>query len=136
MNDLQRTLVFDIGGTKLSAGLADRQGQITHRQELPTLAHEGREGILGRIDRLGNAVLADAGGVDMLAVGVATAGQADSATGVVIYATPNLPGWSGLDLAARMQGLFGRPAVIENDVKAMAVGELNFGAAKGCAEAL
>ncbi len=29
-----------------------------------------------------------------------------------------------------------RPAVIENDVKAMGIGELNFGAAKGCTEAL
>jgi glucokinase len=136
MNDPQRTLVFDVGGTKLSAGLADRHGQITHRQELPTLASQGREAILQRIDRLGHAVLAEAGGVDIAAVGVATAGQANSATGVVVYATPNLPGWSGLDLAARIQSMFGRPAVIENDVKAMAIGELSFGAAKGCAEVL
>jgi glucokinase len=136
MNDLQRTLVFDIGGTKLSAGLASRQGQITHRQELPTLASEGRDPILRRIDRLGQAVLAEAGGVDVAAVGAATAGQADSATGVVVYATPNLPGWSGLDLGARIEGMFGRPAVIENDVKAMGLGELCFGAARGCDEAL
>jgi glucokinase len=136
MNDPRRALVFDVGGTKLSAGLADRQGQITHRQELPTLASQGRNAILERIDRLGQAVLAEAGGVDVAAVGVATAGQANSATGVVVYATPNLPGWSGLDLAACMEGMFGRPAVIENDVKAMGLGELSFGAAKGCTEAL
>ncbi len=60
MNDPRRALVFDVGGTKLSAGLADRQGHITHRQELPTLASEGRDAILGRIDRLGHAVLAEA----------------------------------------------------------------------------
>ncbi len=136
MNDPRRALVFDVGGTKLSAGLADRQGQITHRQELPTLASQGRNAILGRIDRLGQAVLAEAGGVDVAAVGVATAGQANSTTGVVVYATPNLPGWSGLDLAACLEGMFGRPAVIENDVKAMGLGELSFGAAKGCTEAL
>jgi glucokinase len=136
MNDPHRTLVFDIGGTKLSAGLADRQGRITHRQELPTLASEGRDAILQRIDRLGHTVLAEADGVVVAAVGAATAGQADSATGVVVYATPNLPGWSGLDLAARMQAMFGRPVVIENDVKAMGLGEMCFGAARGCAEAL
>ncbi len=107
MNDPRRALVFDVGGTKLSAGLADRQGHITHRQELPTLASEGREAILGRIDRLGQAVLTEAPAVDLAAVGVATAGQANSATGVVVYATPNLPGWSGLDLAARLEGMFG-----------------------------
>ena len=136
MNDPRQYLVFDIGGTKLSGGLADRQGKITHRQELPTLASQGRDAILNRIDRLGHAVLAAAGEADVAAVGVATAGQANLATGVVVYATPNLPGWSGLNLGERIEAMFGRPAVIENDVKAMAVGELYFGAAKGCAEAL
>jgi glucokinase len=124
-------LVFDIGGTKLAAGLADRQGKINHRLELPTLACEGRDAILGRIECLGHAVLDKADGADIAAVGVATAGQVNSTTGMVVYATPNLPGWSGLGLGERMAGMFGRPAVVENDVKAMALGELHFGAARG-----
>ena len=136
MNPLHHCLVFDVGGTKLSGGLADRQGNIIHRQEVLTLASEGRDAILGRIDRLGHTIMAESRGADIAAVGVATAGQANSASGVVVYATPNLPGWSGLDLGGCMQSMFDRPAVIENDVKAMALGELHFGAAKGFAEVL
>jgi len=136
MNHPYHCLVFDVGGTKLSGGLADRQGNISYRQEVLTLASEGRDAILSRIDRLGHAILADAGGVEIAAVGVATAGQANSATGMVVYATPNLPGWSGLNLGEQIQAMFGQPVVIENDVKAMALGELHFGAAKGCTEVL
>jgi len=136
MNDPSYCLAFDIGGTKLAAGLADRHGKIICRQESLTLASEGQEAILNRIERLGHAVLAEAGGVEIAAVGVATAGQANSATGVVVYATPNLPGWSGLNLGACIEGMFGRPAVIENDVKAMAMGELHFGAAEGYTDVL
>ncbi len=136
MNPPSYCLAFDVGGTKLAAGLVDRQGKLIYRQETLTLASQGREAILERMHQLGQVVLAEAGEVDIAAVGVATAGQVNSASGEVVYATPNLPGWSGLNLGARMQAMFGHPAVIENDVKAMAQGELHFGAAEGYQDVL
>ncbi|HEX7629197.1 MAG TPA: ROK family protein, partial [Candidatus Methylomirabilis sp.] len=53
-------LAIDIGGTKLAAGIVDADGRMLERGEVPTLAHEGLEPVLGRIVGLGRDLLARA----------------------------------------------------------------------------
>ena len=50
-------LAIDIGGTKLAAGIVDTEGRILARGEVPTLAAEGLEPVLGRIVGLGRDLL-------------------------------------------------------------------------------
>jgi predicted NBD/HSP70 family sugar kinase len=64
------------------------------------------------------------------ALGVATAGWVDPATGRVVYATENLPGWTGAPIAAVLSEALGLPVAVENDANSLAVAERYFGAGK------
>lgn len=52
-----------------------------------------------------------------------------------LLATPK-PGWSGVDLAARISAAAQAPVVLETDVGAALLGEVRHGAAQGCAHAI
>jgi predicted NBD/HSP70 family sugar kinase len=64
------------------------------------------------------------------AIGVATGGWVDPNRGNVVYATGNLPGWSGTEIRAELERATGLPVAVENDANAMAVAEKRFGLAK------
>jgi glucokinase len=127
-------LAMDIGGTKIAMGLVDRTAKVHHRTETLTQANEGRAGILRRIESMGKKVMACEPISSIRAIGVASAGQIDNRTGRVNYATENLPGWNQLDLTDILESLFGLPVTADNDVNAMAVAEMKFGAGRGFRE--
>jgi glucokinase len=122
-------LALDVGGTKLAGGLMVER-TLQHRQEVPTLAREGADAILGRLIGLAREVIARAD-VPPVALGVASAGQIDPRSGDVIFATDNLPGWTGLPLGERLSQALGLPVFVENDVNAFALAEAALGAGKG-----
>lgn len=125
-------LAIDIGGTKLAAGVVDRDGRILARGEVPTLAAEGPARVLERIVGLGQALLGrpevSRGAVHR--IGIGCAGPVDRLAGLVLN-PPNLPGWTRVALASHLQQAFGLPAVLENDANAAALGEFRYGAGKG-----
>jgi glucokinase len=125
-------LAIDIGGTKLAAGVVDVGGTILVRGEVPTRAAEGPERVLDRIVRLARDVLA-APGVSADAIqriGIGCAGPLDRQAGLILN-PPNLPAWVCVPLVERIQKALGRPAVLENDANAAALGEFRYGAGKG-----
>jgi glucokinase len=67
-----------------------------------------------------------AGAAGIARIGVACAGQIDPARGAVVYA-PNL-GWRDVALRERLVATFNVPVVIDNDVRAAAWGEFQYGA--------
>ncbi len=120
-----RTLVFDIGGTSVKYGLMDEEGRILERYETPTCAERGGEALMQNILTLG-AAFSDIG-----AVGVSATGQIDPHTGAIRYGTGSLPGYIGLPVRDILAEGFSCPVAVLNDVNAMALGELHYGAAKG-----
>lgn len=117
-------LALDIGGTRLKAVRLDSDGTFAARVEGPTLAHEGALAVLARLGALVRPLFAP--DCPPAAIGVASAGQVDPGTGRVVDATPNLPGFSGLDLGPAIRGWF-HPTpwvAVENDVNAAAWAEL------------
>lgn len=122
-------LALDVGGTKLAAGLLVGNS-LQARQEVPTLAAEGAESILARLVQLAQAVVGQASALPV-AGGVASAGQIDPDSGDVVFATDNLPGWTGLALGRRLAEALGFPVFVENDVNAFALAEAQFGAGRG-----
>ena len=125
-------LGIDIGGTKLAGGIVDAEGKMLLRGEVPTLAREGLEPVLGRIVGLGQDILesAAAGKEPVQRIGVGCAGPVDIRAGKV-FNPPNLPGWAEVPLAQRIEAALGLPAVLENDANAAALGEFRYGAGKG-----
>lgn len=131
-------LGVDIGGTKTAAAIVDDNGSVYHRIAQPTPATEGATAILGNVIQMCQPLLSEAKsqGWPIEAVGVGTAGQVDSRQGVITFAAKTLLGWLGAPVAATLHTALGLPVAIENDVNALALGELAFGAGRPFAEAV
>jgi glucokinase len=124
-------LGLDVGGTKLASGVF-REGALEAFRVTPAEAHEGPDRMIARLIALGTESLAESGlrPTDVSAIGVACGGPLDPERGIV-FSPPNLPGWDGVPLAARLSAAFEVPVVIENDASAAALGEWQFGAGRG-----
>jgi len=125
-------LGLDIGGTKLSAVLADRKGHILHTLKQPTCAQQGPQAVLDKIfDMLQHLMLKSSiSAQDVACLGVSCPGPVDTKTGV-IHNPPNLPGWSGVPLKKLLEDKFGILTRFENDANAAALAEMRFGAGTG-----
>jgi glucokinase len=112
-----RILCFDIGGTAIKIGLVDENGNILENREIPTEAREGGEALISNIlDEINKYT-----GIDR--IGISTAGQVDFQSGRVIFASENLPGWTGMEIKKRVEDKFSILTAVENDVNAAAIGE-------------
>jgi glucokinase len=68
---------------------------------------------------------------DIEGMGFGFPGQIDCQKGIVRLA-PNIPGWVNVPIAQMIEDEFHIPTRIDNDVRCAALGELKFGAGKGC----
>lgn len=86
----------DIGGTFIKAAVVDGQGEIVARRSTATPVNEGAAGILAALKKIIAELVYCGYGIG--GIGIGTAGRVDPAEGVVLYATENLPGWTGMRL--------------------------------------
>ncbi len=120
----------DIGGTITSCAVATGAGQMVSERTIPTLSHEGPEGVLRRIASTLNEMAA-AAGQRLAALGVGVPGLADFHRGRTLF-LPNLPtGWRDFPVADRLSAGVGCPAFLLNDARMAALGELWFGHGRG-----
>lgn len=121
----------DIGGTKIAAALANREGLVSEARIVPTNARDGGAAVLRRATELLQGVLADSLYGEPVAVGVAAGGWIDPRTGRVISGTALLPTWVGTDLRSEFERASGLPTVALNDAQAIGVSEARIGAGHG-----
>jgi len=115
------TLTLDIGGTKIAAGLVDPSGALVHVATRPTPKDQGEEQIWFVIQRMIVDAMQAAGGA-IRAVGIASAGPIDVATGTV--SPINIPCWRGFPLRDRVAAVApGVPVQLAGDGVCMALGE-------------
>ena len=132
-NDPSRTFIgIDLGGTNTKFGLVSSRGELLYQSVAPTPWSEGRNVLLKHLEHCVEDCLTEAQGLDLEteAIGLATAGWVDPVKGEVVYATENLPGWTGANPGSHLRNAFGLPVAVENDANALAVAEKHFGAAK------
>jgi glucokinase len=111
-------LGLDIGGTKTAAAVLGDDGSLVVLRTAPS--GYGAEGILRVASALARDAVAGAGGQRMDFVGACMPGLVDRESGVVRHAV-NL-GVDSINLAAELESELGMPVVVENDVKAAALG--------------
>ncbi|MFZ5825311.1 MAG: ROK family protein [Bacillota bacterium] len=119
---------IDLGGTKLSGALVDRQGRILRSARAPTPAKGGPQAVFTAIRRLISSLIDQAGDHEVLGIGLGICGPVDAAAGLSIQ-SPNL-GWAQTPVLEHFRS-FGLPLAMENDVRCHAIGELHFGAGRG-----
>lgn len=120
-----RIAALDIGGTAIKYCLyhdTDAFEKCLVR-EIPTNAGQG----IAVIERV-SGLLASMGSFD--AIAISTAGQVDPVAGTILYATGNLPGYTGTKVKQSLESAFHVPTFVENDVNAAALGEKAYGAGK------
>jgi glucokinase len=120
----------DLGGTRIRACLADERGTILARANRLTLAEEGRDAVLRRIEEAVREVIGEHKASDLAGVGITAPGPLDPKTGV-IFTPPNLPGWHNVPLKAILEEALGLPIYAGNDANLAALGERHFGAGQG-----
>lgn len=123
----------DVGGTNVKIALVDFDGKIIYSNTVPTRAEMGYEAgvnnIKQAIKELMQETSATAKTIEVIGFGLP--GQIDYKEGLVKN-LPNIPGWVNIPLAKIMEEEFSIPTRLDNDVRCAALGELNFGAGKGC----
>lgn len=138
---MQYAIGVDLGGTKTAAGVVSGEGEVLFSETIPTLNREGGDAILDATAALVSSLLVrtHAAGLDVVGVGVGSAGVIDAARGVVVSATDAILGWGGTELTAGLAARLGlAPEAVRavNDVHAHALGEAWVGAAAGTASSL
>jgi glucokinase len=126
-------LVFaaDLGGTHLRGAAIGETGLIYHQLKTDTPSASKADEIvraLVKAARECESQTREDGVIQMLSVAVAGTINVDD--GLVVTA-PNIPCLAGVRLADELQKELQRPALIENDANAAAVGEMWQGAARG-----
>lgn len=129
-SEMQRLAVgIDFGGTGVKMGLVDKSGAIRDRFDFPTAAAGTQSAWM---DRVGDGLRRfRRAGARPAGIGVGVPGFTDFKKGF-IYNLTNVPGWTSVPLARMLRQRFGLPAVVDNDVNAMAIGECAHGAGRGC----
>ena len=124
---------IDVGGTNVKIALVDDKGKIIYSNSVPTYAQMGYEYTVNNIKQAIRDLMKETNTKpsDIQGIGFDFPGQVDYKTGVVKLA-PNIPGWVNVPIAKMIEDEFHIPTRIDNDVRCAALGELKFGAGKGC----
>jgi glucokinase len=134
MTQTSDTLVVgvDIGGTKVAAGLVDRNGEIKTQVRTPMVTNrEPSDGLSAVVSAIDLLVARDAKERTLIGgIGICAPGPLDPNTGVVIN-PPNVTCWRNFPLAAEIEKVYGVPVKVENDANAAALAEAYWGAGRG-----
>jgi glucokinase len=118
-------LAIDIGGTKMAAAEVDQSGAFGWRSVIPTPVDADAEGLFAALAEM----IAGCPRQGLRVCGVGSGGPMDR-DGEHISPL-NIPGWRDFPLRRRLAELTGLPVWIDNDAKALALGEGWIGGAAG-----
>lgn len=110
----------DMGGTSIKGALI-RDGGMGEVIVKLVCRKNPLKSLIGFIDELVFQVHDNSGIID--AIAIASAGRIDSERGVVLYASPNIPNWTGTPLARILSERYKTPCFVLNDARAAALGE-------------
>ena len=129
----QNRIGIDVGGTNVKLALVSSEGKIIYSNSIPTHAEMGYEYTVNNIKEAIKDLIkeTDSQTKDIQGIGFGFPGQVDYKSGIVRLA-PNIPGWVDVPIAQKIEEEFGISTRVDNDVRCAALGELNFGAGKGC----
>jgi glucokinase len=126
---MQNVIGIDLGGTKITGAVVTQDGQTLEHTTVPTDVDQGRDAVIERITTIIAQLTKQH---SIAAVGLGTPGYVDVGQGRVMFASDNIPGWSGAELGQALKRVFSGPVVVENDANCAAMGEAWLGAGRDC----
>lgn len=107
-------ICIDIGGTSIKHGVIRENGTFCEAGEMPTEAMEyGGPGILKKVHGITMEYLKS---YHAEGICISTAGMVDCEKGLITYAAPLIPDYTGTEIKKSMETTFGIPCEVENDV--------------------
>lgn len=125
---MDTALAVDVGGTKLAAGLVTGDGDLITSASAPCRADDA-EGLFSVLLALVDSV---GGNGEMVVCGVGCGGP--MTRGGETVSPLNIPAWRDFPLRSRLAEATGLATFVDNDAKALALGEGWRGAAAGCSD--
>jgi len=127
----RHVFAVDLGGTKCSAAVVDRNGRIFRNRTQPVDLTSPSAPVL-QIRQLANDLATPKKPEDVFAAAAIAVPGLVRANGTVW--APNLAGWDHMPLASRLKRFFAFPIVVESDRNCAVLGECWRGVAKGKAD--
>ncbi|MFH1386956.1 MAG: ROK family protein [bacterium] len=118
----------DLGGTKIKAALATREGKIVTDVNIPTEAIKGKKHVINNVVKAIHTLIRGQR-VTISKIGIGVPGPILYDQGLVIE-PPNLPGWKRVNLKQIFEKKFHVPVFVDNDANCAALAEAYFGAGK------
>ncbi|WP_245671078.1 ROK family protein [Pseudobacillus wudalianchiensis] len=120
--------VIDIGGTSIKYGVVNREGILVSHDSTPTDALKGGKALMEKVFIICDKLMEQ---YTLEGIAISSAGQIDHRNGVVVFATDNIPGYTGTPVAELVAKHTRLPVAVENDVNCTALGDYWQGVAKG-----
>ena len=124
-------LAYDLGGTKVAAGIVTHKGVVLEEIREPVAISHGKRALLRQLSDMGQALLIRHPGVR--SCGVASAGPLNPATGELLDPTnfsTDRKGWGVFPLARLLSKSLKLPVTVDNDAAAAINAEHWVGAAR------
>ncbi|MGA1163083.1 MAG: ROK family protein [Ilumatobacteraceae bacterium] len=118
-------VALDIGGTKLAAAMVTVDGSVVISDRVPTPTRDPWSAVAALVSR----VIAATPDVEPLALGAGCGGPMER--GGETVSPLHIPAWRGFPLRSSLRELVDLPVAVDNDAKALALGEGWLGEAKG-----
>jgi len=123
------TLGIAVDVRQVTAGLVDLGGEMRAVQRAPVTPGAGLAAVVDTVTQMARRALRGVAGRDVLGVGVAVPGLVRWPDGMILF-SPNL-GWRDVPIRDLLQERLGRPVLVDNEVRALALAEHAYGAARG-----
>jgi glucokinase len=125
---MPHVIAVDVGGTKLAVAIVDDEGRIISRARDATPETRDAEAVLTGLATVVDSLPADQRAT-AIACGVGSGGPMRD--GGALVSPVNIPAWRAFPLRDRLRAHTGLPTWVDNDAKALALGEGWLGAAAG-----
>ncbi len=128
----QYAIGIDVGGTKINAGIVDRDGKVLRRFVTRAHSEKDPESVIETILTAYASLRRDSGVPEEELAGtcIGFAGTVNGHTGTVLVSS-NMPAWDHFPLRDHLQRRIGSPVFFDNDTNLCALGEHRFGAGRG-----
>ncbi|MFC4025088.1 ROK family protein [Oceanobacillus longus] len=129
---MEYSIGIDIGGTKIATGIVGQQGNVRYKRIHPTPNSTNRE----IVDLLKQTVseymkLATEENINLVSVGIGSAGQIDYKNGRILSGTVNIKDWNNIDIRESLSHTTNLPIYLDNDANTFAIAEHQLGSGKG-----
>lgn len=129
----QKVLSYDLGGTKLAAGVVNHRGRILDEIRVPALFAQGKDAVLEQLVTIGKTLLKQH--PEIKHVGMASAGPVDMMNGILLDPTNFVSSqgtWGQVAITQFLSKKLKKKVFLENDAAAAVLAEHWIGTGKKC----